>query len=151
MDYSQIKKRIAIDEGKSLTVYKDPLGLSTVGIGHLVLEHDHLIIGQRISEELCQAFFEQDFENAIDACRRAFKDFNKYPESIRGVLINMAFNLGINRLLGFKKFIAALSRGDYKGAAKEMENSRWFEQVGKRAQRLRLVVLDQQDKEMMVA
>lgn len=143
MDYSQVKKQIEIDEGKSLTVYKDSVGLPTVGIGHLVLPRDHLIIGQRISEELCQAFFEQDFENAISTCLRTFKDFNKYPESIRGVLVNMAFNLGITRLLGFKKFLSALSVGDYNKAAKEMENSKWFGQVGKRAQRLQALVFNE--------
>lgn len=49
------------------------------------------------------------------------------------VLINMCFNLGIYRLLGFKKMLAALERRDYIQASIEMMDSRWAKQVGGRA------------------
>jgi len=49
------------------------------------------------------------------------------------VLINMCFNLGIYRLLGFKKMLAALERRDYIQASIEMMDSRWAHQVGGRA------------------
>ena len=53
----------------------------------------------------------------------------------------MAFNLGINRLLKFKKFIKAMQEGEFETAAKEMMDSRWAKQVGPRATRLRDRVL----------
>jgi lysozyme len=49
------------------------------------------------------------------------------------VLIEMVFNLGMPRLMGFKKMLSALERKDYEQAAKEMLNSRWSVQVGNRA------------------
>ena len=49
----------------------------------------------------------------------------------------MCFNLGITRLLKFKKFLGALESKDYKTASEEMMDSRWATQVGPRAVRLR--------------
>jgi len=54
----------------------------------------------------------------------------------------MAFNLGITRLLNFKKFLGALELKHYKTAAEEMMDSRWATQVGPRATRLRDRVLE---------
>ena len=51
-------------------------------------------------------------------------------------LMNMAFNLGITKLVKFKKMLAALKAGDYNLAAKEALNSKWSKQVGKRSNRI---------------
>jgi len=53
-----------------------------------------------------------------------------------GVLVNMAFNLGIHGLMSFRRMLAALQTGDYEAAAVEMLSSRWARQVGSRANRL---------------
>lgn len=52
------------------------------------------------------------------------------------VLIDMAFNMGINGLMGFKKFLDHLSKGEWDLASQEMLNSLWAKQVGNRAERL---------------
>ena len=52
------------------------------------------------------------------------------------VLANMCFNLGITRLLKFRKFLAALEAGDFETAGEEMIDSKWATQVGARATRL---------------
>ena len=52
------------------------------------------------------------------------------------MLADMCFNLGINRLLGFKNTLAAIKAGDYEAAADGMLASMWAKQVGKRAHRL---------------
>lgn len=49
------------------------------------------------------------------------------------VLVNMGFNIGVPRLLTFKKFLAAIVAGDFELAASEMLNSKWANQVGSRA------------------
>lgn len=54
----------------------------------------------------------------------------------RDVILNMLFNLGINRFLGFRNTLKALARGDYSTAAKEMQDSKWYRQVKGRAVRL---------------
>ena len=54
------------------------------------------------------------------------------------VLINMCFNLGIYRLMGFKKMLTALEQRDYLQASAEMLDSKWARQVGSRAVELSL-------------
>ena len=49
------------------------------------------------------------------------------------VLINMCFNLGVYRLMGFKKMLTALEQRDYMQASAEMLDSKWARQVGSRA------------------
>jgi lysozyme len=51
-------------------------------------------------------------------------------------LVDMGFNLGIPRLMKFKKMWEAIERQDFEWAAAEMLNSRWAKQVGKRADNL---------------
>jgi lysozyme len=49
------------------------------------------------------------------------------------VLISMAFNLGVQGLLGFTRMLSYSQDGDYSGAAEEMLSSKWATQVGNRA------------------
>ena len=48
----------------------------------------------------------------------------------------MTFNMGMTRLSKFKNFKAAIERNDWKEAAKEGRDSRWYNQVTNRAERL---------------
>ena len=48
----------------------------------------------------------------------------------------MMFNMGRPRLSGFKKFNAAIEEGNWLEAAKEGRDSRWYNQVTNRAERL---------------
>ena len=49
------------------------------------------------------------------------------------VLMDMAFNMGVPRLKKFKKMWAAIHKEDYETASKEMLDSRWSKQVGRRS------------------
>jgi lysozyme len=47
-------------------------------------------------------------------------------------MIDLCFNLGLKRLLGFRKFLEAMSLGEYERAAVELQDSLWFKQVKSR-------------------
>jgi len=49
------------------------------------------------------------------------------------VIINMAYNLGIGGVMGFKRMWLAIYDMDFGRAADEMLDSRWARQVGRRA------------------
>jgi hypothetical protein len=68
--------------------------------------------------------------------RDSFPWFSGLDEARRGVLVNTAFNMGIGGVLGFPKFLVAVSRQEWDVAAAEMLDSAWAHQVGDRAQRL---------------
>ena len=54
-------------------------------------------------------------------------------EVTKGILINMAFNMGVNGLLGFHNTLRFISEKNYEQAAKNMEQSLWYRQVKSRA------------------
>jgi len=62
--------------------------------------------------------------------------WRKLDEVRQRVVANMCFNLGIDKLLGFKNALAAMAKGTYSTASAEMKDSKWFRQVGDRAVRL---------------
>jgi GH24 family phage-related lysozyme (muramidase) len=139
MNKTAVFEQLKIDEGVVYEIYKDHLGYPTFGVGHLVLESDPEYgkpVGTPVSEERVKECFDKDIEIAINECEVLWEDFSEFPGEVQETLVNMMFNMGRPRLTGFKNFRAALAEGDWNRAADEMVDSRWYRQVGKRAQRL---------------
>ena len=144
------KKMIERHEGKRNEVYKDTVGVPTIGIGYnlnrsdartkikaLGGNYDKIVSGKEsLTDEQIYSLFDESFKESESVARSFSANFDDHPEEVRSVLVNMAFNLGPNRLAGFKKFSKALSAKDYKTAAKEMKSSRWYSQVGDRSKEL---------------
>jgi len=122
---SQIER----DEGFRQFPYADSVGVWTIGIGRNLESNG-------VSLEEARYLAQNDIEKITAALRQRLHWFDTHSECRQAVLINMAFNMGIGGLLGFKKLIAALEVGDYQIAAEEMLNSKWAKQVGVRAERL---------------
>ena len=59
------------------------------------------------------------------------------------VIANMMFNLGLDRLSAFKGMKAGCGSRDWNEAADQMVDSRWYRQVGARAERLveRIIIM----------
>ena len=136
----RVMEQLKIDEGVVHEVYLDHLGLPTVGIGHLILESDPehgMEVGTAVSQARCEELFFQDLEIAIDECKVLYEDdWDGFPEEVQEILVNMLFNMGRPRLSQFKKMNEALSKGDWYTASVEGRDSRWYDQVGNRANRL---------------
>lgn len=56
------------------------------------------------------------------------------------VLANMCFNMGIGTLMTFKNTLFNMREGNYTLAASGMRDSRWYTQVGVRAERLAVMM-----------
>jgi GH24 family phage-related lysozyme (muramidase) len=141
MNRDKIYEQLKIDEGVVYKIYHDHLGYPTFGVGHLILVQDpeyKQSLETPVSEERVREVFEKDLDTSISECEALFKDkWNDYPGELQEVLVNMMFNLGRPRLGKFKKFIKAINNSDWKTASIEMMDSRWADQVGPRAKRLR--------------
>jgi lysozyme len=145
MDINKLREELEFDEGCVYEIYNDHLGYPTFGIGHLVLESDPehgKPLGTTVCKERVVACFENDITNVFKDLDRNLPWWREHSDNLQRVLANMAFNLGITRLLNFKKFLGALELKHYKTAAAEMMDSRWATQVGPRATRLRDRVLE---------
>ena len=62
--------------------------------------------------------------------------FDALPENVRRALLNMAYCLGVNGLLGFRKMLKAISKNEWDEAARECLDSKYAEQVKGRADRV---------------
>lgn len=128
MNIKELQEMIKGHEGYRNTVYKDSLGYLTGGYGHAFLE------GSRIPEGVSEMLFQSDFTEAYAGAEKVIEDNGLILNAMRkAILVDMAFNMGERRLRGFKKMIQAMKDQDYGTAAHEMLDSRWAEQVGKRA------------------
>jgi len=66
--------------------------------------------------------------------------FRDLPRSIKNVLVEMGFQLGLEGVIGFKKMWIAFEHDNYKEAAAEMRNSLWYKQTTNRAEELARIV-----------
>ena len=112
-------------EGLNLHPYTCPTGHLTIGYGHN-LENG-------ITLEVAEQLLKSDMSLAQLEVGGSIAFSNQLDEVRQYVLVDMCFNMGIKKLLTFKKMLAALKQGYYERAALEMLNSRWAAQVGRRA------------------
>lgn len=113
------------DEGKRPKPYRDTLGHWTVGYGH------NLDDGPPLSDRAMNVILEDDEAPAEAACVRALPWYEALNDVRQAVIVNMVFNLGLEKFGEFRKMIAALEMGDWGRAADEMLDSLWARQVGK--------------------
>lgn len=139
MDRKAVFETLKIDEGVEYKIYADHLGYHTFGVGHLITEEDPewgMSFDTPVSEDRVWEAFDKDLDTAISECKILFDEFDSFDEEAQQVIVNMMFNMGRPRLSGFKKFCAAAKEGDWKTAAVEGRDSKWYRQVTNRAERL---------------
>jgi lysozyme len=139
INIEQLKETLKVDEGVVYKIYKDHLGYPTFGIGHLVIKEDNEFgkdVGTEVSEDRVNECFESDVQSVIEDCKKLHDGWDGYPQEAKQIIANMMFNMGLTRLSKFKNHNAALQSGDWKEAAKEGRDSKWYKQVTNRAERL---------------
>ena len=145
MDRNKLMEELKYDEGCVNEVYKDHLGYATFGVGHLIKKSDPEFgkdMGTAVPEERVTECFNEDIDVVCEELDRNLPWWRGLTDNRRRILANMCFNLGYPRLSGFKNFLGALEDEDWEKAAEEMMDSRWADQVGPRAERLRNRILD---------
>lgn len=116
----KLKKSLVAHEDYRKFPYVDSVGKITIGIGYNLSDRgiDDGWINTQYQKDVLY-FYNQLME---------FKWYQTLNADRQIILIDMAF-MGWKKFLGFKKMINAISKGDFKGAAFEMLNSKWAEQV----------------------
>ena len=129
---TELIKQLRRDEGEVLHAYSDSLGFLTIGVGRLIDKRK----GGGITHEESAYLLNNDIERKhAELLKRAPWTANLDAARF-GCLLNMAFQLGVDGLLGFKNTLAMVRSGDYAGAADGMLNSLWARQTPARAKRL---------------
>ena len=117
----EMKLALIEEEGIHHTVYADPIGLLTVGVGHLVTPEDNLRAGQRISEARMAQLLEHDLKKAEGAIERLVGDLKLYQHEF-DALVDLAFNVGEGNLSPDKspRLNQAIILGDYQAIAEQL-------------------------------
>lgn len=141
-DLALLKRQLELHEGRRRRVYSDSRGILTGGIGRN-------LIAVGFADDEIDLMFENDLARAIGGLTAHAAWFAELDAVRQRVLIDMAFNLGIDGLLGFHHFLEACRTKNWRRAVFEMQHSRWAFQVGDgpggtfdRADRLEGMILD---------
>ena len=143
-------EQLKIDEGFSKKVYFCTANHHTIGYGYNLDANPLNLSSAEITfifrEGMSTLSAERLLLAMVAVCEKElatkYSWFAGLDDARHGAITNMVYNLGINRFAGFKKFIAAMSKGDYKKAAAEGLDSLWADQVGDRANRLMAQIAD---------
>ena len=139
MNLKKLQEELEIDEGCKYEIYLDHLGYPTFGVGHLVLESDPEYgweVGASIDTHRVNEAFEDDVQNVLTDCEKLYVQWEHLPEEVKLIIANMMFNMGYTRLSRFKGMKRGVDARDWNTAADEMVDSRWYNQVTNRANRL---------------
>ena len=139
MNLYKLREELERDEGVKYEVYLDHLGYPTFGIGHLITDNDPesgASVGTEVSDDRVQEAFETDVETVLSDCERLYVQFEHLPEEVQLIIANMMFNMGYPRLSKFKGMKRGVDARDWNAAADEMVDSRWYDQVPNRAERI---------------
>lgn len=127
MNYQPLFEQIKLHEGLRLHVYKCTGGANTIGYGFNL---DKRAITEEIAEQLMYLVL-ADIEESLEKHNLLGA---KHGDARRAVLINMAYQMGVNGLLMFRNAISAYRMQDYETCASEMLDSKWATQTPARAQ-----------------
>jgi lysozyme len=135
MNWNRLEEDLIRDEGLFLHVYTCPAGYPTIGVGHMLRDHEHMDV---ISLTEAGRLLRIDINDAVKGIENVFgmHCMDAWTEPRQRALVNMMFNLGESRFRGFKKMIAAVKRNDWHEAARQCLDSAYATQVGMRAKRI---------------
>ena len=139
MNIDKLREELEQDEGCVYEIYHDHLGYPTFGIGHLVTIHDPehgWSVGTDVDEYRVKEAFEDDVQSVLSDCEKLYVQWEHLPEEAQLIIANMMFNMGYTRLSKFKGMKRGVDARDWNAAADEMVDSKWYNQVTNRADRL---------------
>lgn len=125
-DRELIRKRLIDFEGLVLKSYVCPTGYISVGVGRNLETNG-------ITEEEAMYLLNNDISTVIKKLDKHWIAWRKLPITAQYVCIDVVFNMGINTWMSFRKTRAYMEMEQWDKAGDELLNSKYAEQVGRRA------------------
>jgi len=155
INYQELYELIKDHEGYRNYVYKDSLGIPTIGVGFNLTRPDarklitkvganfnKIVTGEEaLSDQQVKDLYDICIKIAINDAQTFMPNLINQPKNIKLAVVDMAFNLGYNRLSKFKNTKALILAGKYNDAANEILNSKWANQVKRRAQNVAKLIV----------
>jgi lysozyme len=115
-DLATLQNELIRDEGLKLKPYRDTVGKLTVGCGRNLDD-----VG--ITETEAKYLMANDIVSVCAGLDRALPWWRAIADARQRALVNIAFNVGVHGLLGYRKMLEAMQAGDFKTAAAECLDS----------------------------
>jgi len=132
MDIEALKSELVAEEGEVLHAYQDHLGYWTIGVGRLIDERR----GGGITHEESMYLLGNDIARVVAELAEKIGGWNELDDVRKRALCSMAFQMGVDGLLGFRNTLAYIRAGDYERAADNAMQSLWARQTPSRAKRV---------------
>tara|TARA_R110000744_G_scaffold27334_3_gene66813 strand:+ start:2184 stop:2672 length:489 start_codon:yes stop_codon:yes gene_type:complete len=116
-------------EGFVAIVYKDSLGIDTIGYGFAIKDLE-------LDEDICGLILERKLENLICRVDNKFSWYKYMPQEIKDVVVEMCYQLGVTGFSKFRRTISYLQNKQWEDASIEMLDSLWARQTPNRAEEL---------------
>jgi lysozyme len=128
-------ENIKKNEGYVKMVYKDSLGIDTIGYGFAIKDLE-------LDEDICQEILVGKLKDLGKKVNKKFDWFRYMPPEIKDVVMEMCYQLGVTGFSRFRKTIAFLQDKRWEEASVEMLDSLWAKQTPNRAKALSVIVKD---------
>lgn len=122
----EIKDMLIRHEGLRTFPYNCSENKLTIGIGRNLESNG-------ISEDEAHYLLENDIKRVMQNLQRNLPAYLRFPDKAKLVCIDMAFQMGIEGFLGFKKTIALMQLGMWLEASEELLDSKYAVQTPNRA------------------
>lgn len=127
-----LREQLIAEEGSIPYAYQDHLGYWTIGVGILIDKRK----GGGLRPEEIDYILDNRIRLKAAEVDKALPWAKSLTEPRRAVLIGMAFQMGLDGLLGFGNTLKLVQAGKYAEAASNMMLSKWAKQTPGRAQRM---------------
>lgn len=133
MDYDKLAAQLEIDEGNKQFPYTDSVGKLTIGIGRNLTD-----VG--LSQAERDYLLNNDVARSVRDLDKNVPWWRQMTDARQRALCNMCFNMGwgdgTNGLSSFKNSLELLRLGKYEECGEMLKKSKWYRQVGARADRI---------------
>ena len=126
---SKLIESIKQHEGYVGIVYKDSVGVDTIGYGFAIKDLE-------LDEDICEIILERKVSQLIDRISNKFSWYVYMPQEIKDIVTEMCYQLGVTGFSKFKKTIAYLQDKKWEEASVEMLDSLWARQTPNRAKEM---------------
>ena len=126
-------KRIKEHEGFRSRVYKCTEGYDTIGYGFAIKDLE-------LDEDIAEEILLRKLEKLVKRIRDKFDWLDDVPHEVQGVLVHMAYQMGVSGVCKFKRALKYMEHQNWEKASEEMLLSRWHTQTPNRARELSSII-----------
>lgn len=132
MNLGKLERELEEDEGFRASAYQDHLGFWTIGIGTLIDARK----GAGITREEAYLLLRNRLGSKFQEMDKRMSWWRDQPDPVQRALANMAYQMGVEGLLGFRNTLALIQQGKYSEAADNAMKSLWAKQTPNRAKKV---------------